>query len=155
MTMPHDPENAQMGGKVTITSTGADQPAGIRPDVVVLLARFARAYEERSFTEMHDLMSESYAGNFAGRKTAEGFIAVIHNYRRQMPFFMRVRMSITLGGVRHDGAQRFEGVIEMTTRAKLFGCFLEKAFKTPRLLFRAAPAKSGKWQITAVDEIPA
>lgn len=124
----------------------------LRKEVTQLLSAFAKAYETRSFTSMRRLLSDGFRGNFAGRKTVDGLVVVFRNYRLQMPFFMNVRMTITIRSILTDKEQEFAGIIELTTRAKALGWLLERSFATPPLLITAARQAPGGWRITGLNE---
>ena len=139
-------------GMVVSSTDGKNVFAGVPQEVIRLLAEFAKDYEDKSFIQMRCLLADDFRGNFAGRKTADGLISVFRNYRLQIPFFMKVRMTIAIRKIMAEGEREFAGVIELNTRAKVFGRFFGYSFTTPPLLMTATAGKPGEWQFSGLDE---
>lgn len=132
---------------------GKDDIEVLKNNVLLLLKRFKRAYENKDLNALEDTISDNFSGNYYGAKTKTKFLGLMKTVFETMPLLINPHLVIIVSNITTNNQDQFEGTIELKAVIKVLSFPIPWKYDSGKVQCKAAPEGDLRyWRITYLEK---
>lgn len=135
------------------TIIGKDDVEVFKNNVLLLLKRFKRAYENKDLNALEDTISDNFSGNYYGAKTKTKFLGLMKTVFDTMPLLINPHLVIIVSNITTNNQDEFVGTIELKAVIKVLSLPIPWKYDSGKVLCKATPEGELRyWRITYLEK---